>query len=86
MIRTYRDTDFSRYRDIVNHVWDFDARFPPPPLSDVLNTVYTGGSVAMSNITMVIEEQDLVQGFLFGTCGDASPYASAFRRFWDMLI
>ena len=82
MLRAYTEHDFSACIEIVNTVWQFDKKFPPPPLSNLFKRMYTGGSLAASNFYIVLEEENHVVGFLFGKCGDNPAYRNKFSGFW----
>lgn len=69
MIRKYAQKDFEKCVEIVNDVWDFDSRFVPLQLSELFKKVYVGGSLSGSNYAIVVEEEGVVKGFLFGKCG-----------------
>lgn len=70
MVRSLSDSDFSSCIEIVNHVWDFDARFKPQKLADVFKEIYVGGSLGASNFAVVVEDEGKVR-VLFGKCGKA---------------
>lgn len=69
MIRKYEQKDFEKCIEIVNDVWNFDGRFLPSNLSALFKKVYVGGSLSASNFAIVVEEEGIVKGFLFGKCG-----------------
>lgn len=85
MFRTYVEQDFSACIEIVNVVWQFDKKFPPPPLSNLFKRMYTGGSLAASNFYIVREEENQVVGFLFGKCGDNPVYRNEYSGIWGNL-
>jgi GNAT superfamily N-acetyltransferase len=70
MIRKFKPQDVEQCVNIVNMVWDFDIRFNPKQLSNLFKRIYTEGSLANSNFAVVVEENNAVQGFLFGKCGN----------------
>lgn len=69
MIREYKESDFLVCVEIVNDVWNFDNKFKPRELSEFFKKIYTGGSLAASNYNVVVVEDGIVKGFLFGKCG-----------------
>jgi len=66
MIRNYKDTDFEACTELVNKVWQFDQHYEPPELAQLFIEIYTGGSLAASNFSKVVEEESCVKGFIFG--------------------
>jgi GNAT superfamily N-acetyltransferase len=85
MIRTFSQTDFSKCIEIVNKVWDFDSRFKPQRLAAIFKTAYTNDGLSSSNFAVVVEEDGIVKGFLFGKCGDDHLFRNVFGRFMDNL-
>ncbi|MDC7125446.1 MAG: GNAT family N-acetyltransferase [Spirochaetales bacterium] len=69
MIRKYSDKDYSNCVTIINEVWRFDVIFKPKELSELFKKIYVLDSLSLSNFAIVIEEDNKVQGFLFGNCG-----------------
>lgn len=78
MIRDFTRQDFEKCMEIVNDVWDFDSRFKPEELSRLFKKVYTAGSLSASNFAIIVEEKNIVQGFLFGKCGDKNLFTSEY--------
>lgn len=74
MIRKFEKSDLDKCVEIVNDVWDFDSRFIPAQLSELFKRAYIGGSFSASNFAIVIEEDRIVKGFLFGKCGSRNLF------------
>lgn len=85
MIREHTNKDFIRCVEIINTVWDFDSKFSPSQLSDLFKNVYVGGSLSASNYAIVVEENDIVQGFLFGKCGNENLIRNKYSGFFGQL-
>ncbi|MEA1988335.1 MAG: GNAT family N-acetyltransferase [Pseudomonadota bacterium] len=66
LYREYRDSDYEKCEELVNHAWGFDKIFSPKALSDIAKCIYTRGSVLGSNYRMVVEVDGNVVGFIFG--------------------
>lgn len=78
LIRPYTENDFEKCVEIINRVWGFDARFQPDQLARLFKNIYVSGSLSASNFYIVIEENNTVEGFLFGKCGHQNLYKSGF--------
>ncbi|MGD8782059.1 MAG: GNAT family N-acetyltransferase [Ignavibacteria bacterium] len=85
MIREYSQTDFERCKGIINLVWEFDSRFSPNQLSELFKNIYVGNSLSESNFTKVIEENGIVQGFIFGKSGNRNLYKTEYSGFLGRL-
>ena len=92
MIRDLQHKDISFCIDIINSIWDFDSRFLPQELSNLLKNYYIKGSLGDSNFAVVVTEDFNVRGFLFGRCGRApcfkteySGLLGGFRFLWQLL-
>ena len=78
MLRDFNFNDFSSCVEIVNKVWDFDSRFHPAQLSELFKRVYVGSSLSASNYAVVVEEDLIVKGFLFGNCGKTNLFKNEY--------
>lgn len=85
MIRDYTNDDFLKCVEIVNLVWDFDAKFKPQQLSELFQKIYTGGSLSASNFSIVYEENSIVKGFLFGKSGDNGLFKNKYSGVWGNI-
>jgi GNAT superfamily N-acetyltransferase len=85
MLRNYEANDFIKCVEIINDVWDFDNRFKPEELSELFKKVYAGGSLAASNYAVVVEEEGVVKGFLFGKCGEENIFGGEYAGFKGSL-
>jgi GNAT superfamily N-acetyltransferase len=85
MIREYTNKDFARCVEIINRVWDFDGRFIPSQLSILFKDIYVGGSLSESNFAIVVEENNKVEGFLFGKCGIENLIRNEYSGFFGHL-
>lgn len=66
IFRSYNDNDYEQCEELVNQAWGFDRIFAPEALSDLAKSMYTRGSVLVSNYQMVVEVNGKVVGFIFG--------------------
>ena len=74
IIRPYQQSDDAACIRIINKVWDFDSRYCPEELSEFFKRVYLLTSLSKSNFACVVEEDNNVQGFLFGNSGRKNLY------------
>ena len=78
MIRKYKQKDYSDCIRILNDVWDFDSRYFPKELSELFKRTYLLTSLSESNFTVIIEEENKAQGFLFGNSGKKNLYKTEY--------
>ncbi len=85
MIRPFTYSDLTRCAAIVNKIWNFSTKFKPEPLSDLFLDFYTGGSLSASNLAVVVEEHNVVKGFLFGKCGNEKLIKTGYSGLWGKI-
>jgi len=85
MTRDYQKSDFAACQTLVNKVWEFDSHFHPPALSKLFQKIYTGGSLAASNFSRVVDEKGQVKGFLFGKIENKKIPKSEYSGFSGQL-
>ena len=81
MIREYKTNDYNECIEILAKVWKFDERYKPPSLAILFKKIYLLESLSLSNIPLVIYENNVVQGFLFGNCGNENLYKNEYSGF-----
>lgn len=85
MIRNFKEQDIISCIDIINNVWEFDSRFVPQELSDLLKNYYVKGSLSNSNFAIVDVYDSIVNGFLFGRCGRKSCFHTEYSGLFGGL-
>ncbi len=66
IFREYEDSDYEECEELVNKAWGFDKIFSSIELSKFAKLIYTKGSCVSSNYKIVVEDNGVIVGFLFG--------------------
>lgn len=64
--REYQDSDYEFCESLVNSAWGFDTLFKSTNLQKIAKHLYTKGSLASSNYSIVAVSEGKVVGFIFG--------------------
>lgn len=83
--RSYLSSDYEQCKKIINDVWNFYDRYHPSQLAELLIDIYINGSLSQSNFAIVIEESNLVQGFIIGRSSNSTNYKNHYSGFLGML-